>query len=192
MSADCRFDRPVPIAELRLRSMSRFDSHCEAHNNQFKISALNWSCFGIVTSNGHEGALKKFHQNDLRNWYRLAGRTSAFLGTNVLGPRYSMRSLGSKIPVRLLTLSFSHRDIVNIAGGWSPMVTEHLGRMERDRILILQGRRMIASTDKLELAGLVETYGRARAEKDRPRDNSLINGESNWTQKTLVHQTIRH
>jgi CRP/FNR family transcriptional regulator, cyclic AMP receptor protein len=145
---------PGPIPELPSLSMSRFDFRFEAYN-RCRVGNLDWSGFGAVTSDGREAAFRRFHQNDLRYWYRLVGRTSAFLSLD-LHERIALTilDLSEDFGVEdsrgtMLTVSFSHADIASIVGASRPRVTEHLGQMERDHILIRQGRRLIVSIDKL-------------------------------------------
>ena len=50
----------------------------------------------------------------------------------------------------LLRVSFSHQDIANLVGASRPRVTEHLAQLEREHLVIRQGRQMIIRADKIE------------------------------------------
>lgn len=145
---------PGPIPELPSLPMSRFDFRCEAYNN-CRVGTLEWKGFENITVNGRELAFRKFHQNDLKHWYRLLRRTSGLLNLD-LHERVAitMLDLCDDFGIEdsrgtLLTVSFSHKDIASIVGASRPRVTEHLGQMERDHLLIRQGRQFIVSAGRL-------------------------------------------
>jgi CRP/FNR family cyclic AMP-dependent transcriptional regulator len=145
---------PGPIPELPSLPMSRFDFRCEAFNN-CRVGTLEWKGFEDVTLNGRESAFRKFHQNDLKHWYRLLRRTSGLLNLD-LHERVAitMLDLCDDFGIEdsrgtLLTVSLSHKDIASIVGASRPRVTEHLGQMERDHMLFRQGRQFIVSAIKL-------------------------------------------
>jgi len=145
---------PGPIPELPSLPMSRFDFRCEAYNN-CRVGTLDWKGFESITLNGRESAFRKFHQNDLKHWYRLLRRTSGLLNLD-LHERVAitMLDLCDDFGIEdsrgtLLTVSFSHKDIASIVGASRPRVTEHLGQMERDHLLFRQGRQFIVSAGKL-------------------------------------------
>jgi hypothetical protein len=73
---------PGPIPELPSLPMSRFDFRCEAYDN-CRVGTLDWKGFESVTLNGRESAFRKFHQNDLKHWYRLLRRTSGLLNLDL-------------------------------------------------------------------------------------------------------------
>ncbi len=58
--------------------MSHLDFRCEAYNN-CKVGT-----FDSVTLNGRESAFRKFHQDDLKHWYRLLRRLSMRFAVLVL------------------------------------------------------------------------------------------------------------
>src|SRR5579863_6099981 len=145
---------PGPIPELPSLPLSRFDFRCEAYNN-CRVGTLEWKGFENITINGREAAFRKFHQNDLKHWYRLLRRTSGLLNLD-LHERVAitMLDLCDDFGIEdsrgtLLTVCFSHKDIASIVGASRPRVTEHLGQMEREHLLIRQGRQFIVSTGKL-------------------------------------------
>jgi len=145
---------PGPIPELPSPPMSRFDFRCEAYNN-CRVGTLEWKGFEGITLNGRESAFRKFHQNDLKHWYRLLRRTSGLLNLD-LHERVALTMLDlcddfgiEDSRGTLLTVSFSHKDIAGIVGASRPRVTEHLGQMEREHLLFRQGRQFIVSAGKL-------------------------------------------
>jgi CRP-like cAMP-binding protein len=108
-----------------------------------------------ITLNGRESAFRKFHQNDLKHWYRLLRRTSGLLNLD-LHERVAitMLDLCDDFGIEdsrgtLLPISFSHKDIASIVGASRPRVTEHLGQMERDHLLLREGRQFIVNAAKL-------------------------------------------
>jgi CRP/FNR family transcriptional regulator, cyclic AMP receptor protein len=148
---------PGPIPELPAIPMSHFEFRCEAYNN-CRVGTLDWKGFENVTLNGRESTFKKFHQNDLKHWYRLLRRTSALLNLD-LHERVAIAILDlcddfgiEDSRGTLLAVSFSHKDIASIVGASRPRVTEHLGQMERDHLLFRQGRQFIVSAAKLSLS----------------------------------------
>jgi CRP/FNR family transcriptional regulator, cyclic AMP receptor protein len=148
---------PGPIPELPSLPISRFDFRCEAYNN-CRVGTLDWKGFESITLNGREAAFRKFHQNDLKHWYRLLRRTSGLLNLD-LHERVAITMLDlcddfgiEDARGTLLTVSFSHKDIASIVGASRPRVTEHLAQMERDHLLFRQGRQFIVSAGKLSTA----------------------------------------
>ena len=148
---------PGPIPALPSAPMSRFEFRFEAYNN-CRIGTLEWNGFENITLNGRELAFRKFHQNDLKHWYRLLRRTSGLLNFDLHDRvAITMLDLCDDFGIEdsrgtLLTVAFSHKDIASIVGASRPRVTEHLGQMERDHLLIRQGRQFIVSARKLSTA----------------------------------------
>jgi CRP-like cAMP-binding protein len=145
---------PGPIPELPSLALSHFDFRCEAYNN-CRVGTLDWKGFEGVTLNGRESAFRRFHQNDLKHWYRLLRRTSGLLNLD-LHERVAIAILDlcddfgiEDSRGTLLGVSFSHKDIAGIVGASRPRVTEHLGQMERDHLLVRQGRQFIVSEGML-------------------------------------------
>jgi DNA-binding GntR family transcriptional regulator len=48
-------------------------------------------------------------------------------------------------------VSFSHQDIANLVGASRPRVSEHLARLEREHLVIRQGRQLIVRADKIAI-----------------------------------------
>jgi CRP-like cAMP-binding protein len=145
---------PGPIPELPSLPMSRFDFRCEAYNN-CRVGTLEWKGFEGITLNGRDSAIRKFHQNDMKHWYRLLRRTSGLLDLD-LHERVAitMIDLCDDFGIEdargtLLTIAISQKDIAGIVGASRPRVTEHLGQMERDHLLFRQGRQFIVSVERL-------------------------------------------
>jgi CRP-like cAMP-binding protein len=145
---------PGPIPEFPALPLNRFDFRCEAYNDCRMVS-LRWNEFNTLTKHGAEVAFKKFHENDMQQWYRLLQRSSVFLNLD-LHDRVTMAllELSSDFGIResrgmLLGPCFSHQDIADLAGGSRPRVTEHLAQLEREHLLIRQGRRLIVCVDEI-------------------------------------------
>jgi CRP/FNR family transcriptional regulator, cyclic AMP receptor protein len=145
---------PGPIPEFPSLPLSRFDFRCEAYND-CRVGSLSWNDFNVITVHSAESAFKKFHENDLQQWYRLLLRSSSFLNLD-LHERVAITllELSSDFGVResrgtLLRASFSHQDIADLVGASRPRVTEHLAQLEREHLLIRQGRQLIVRVDKL-------------------------------------------
>jgi CRP-like cAMP-binding protein len=116
---------------------------------------LGWNDFDRITVNAPGSAFQKFHENDLKQWYRLLLRSSSLLN---LGLRervaIALLELCSDFGVEesrgtLLTLSLSHNEIANLVGASRPRVTEHLAQFERDRFVLRQGRQLVVQVNKL-------------------------------------------
>lgn len=145
---------PGLIPEFPLLQFSRFDFRCEAYDD-CRVGSLGWNDFRSIVANGLESAFRKFHQNDLQQWYRLLRRNPSFLNLG-LHERIAITllELASDFGIQesrgaLLRASFSHKDIAELVGASRPRVTEHLAQMERQHLLIRQGRYLIVRVDKL-------------------------------------------
>jgi hypothetical protein len=104
-----------------------------------------------------ESAFRQFHQNDLQQWYRLLLRSSSFLNLD-LHERIAITllELASDFGIKesrgaLLRASFSHQDIADLVGGSRPRVTEHLAQLEREHLVIRQGRQLIVRVDEIKI-----------------------------------------
>jgi CRP-like cAMP-binding protein len=107
---------------------------------------------------GSDSALKKFHENDLQQWYRLLLRSSTFLNVE-LRERIAITlvELASDFGIEesrgtLLGAFFSHQDIADLVGASRPRVTELIAELEREHLVIRQGRQLIVCVDKIENA----------------------------------------
>jgi CRP-like cAMP-binding protein len=148
---------PGPIPEFPALPLNRFDFRCEAYND-CRVGSLSWTEFDTIAVHGAAIAFKKFHENDMQQWYRLLQRSSVFLNLD-LHDRVTMAllELSSDFGIResrgmLLGPCFSHQDIADLAGGSRPRVTEHLAQLEREHLLIRQGRQLIVCVDENGIA----------------------------------------
>lgn len=144
---------PGPIPEFPSEPKGLLDFQCEAYND-CRVGSVGWNDFDGITMHSSESAFKKFHQNDLRQWYRLLLRSSSFLNLG-LRERITMTllELASDFGIKesrgsLLRASFSHQDIADLVGASRPRVTEHLAQLEREHLVIRQGRQLIVCVDK--------------------------------------------
>jgi len=144
---------PGPIPEFPSEPKGLLDFQCEAYND-CRVGSVGWNDFDGITVHSSESAFKRFHQNDLRQWYRLLLRSSSFLN---LGLReritITLLELASDFGIKesrgsLLRASFSHQDIADLVGASRPRVTEHLAQLEREHLVIRQGRQLIVCVDK--------------------------------------------
>jgi CRP-like cAMP-binding protein len=145
---------PGPIPEFPSPRLSRFDFRCEAYSD-CKLGSLSWNDFNRITEHSSESAVKKFHENDLQQWYRLLLRNSGFLNLD-LHERVAITllELASDFGIaaargKLLRAFFSHQVIADLVGASRPRVTEHLEQLEREHLLVRQGRQLIVDVDKI-------------------------------------------
>ena len=73
---------PGPIPEFPALPLNRFDFRCEAYNDCRMVS-LRWNDFNTLTKHGAEIAFRKFHENDMQQWFRLLQRSSVFLNLDL-------------------------------------------------------------------------------------------------------------
>jgi len=145
---------PGPIPEFPSQSVSPWGFRCEAYSD-CRLGSVSWDRFNAITENAPQNTFREFHQNNLKLWYRLLMRGSSFLGLG-LRERLGMTllELCSDFGVEesrgtLLRVSFSHQDIANLVGASRPRVTEHLAQLEREHLVIRQGRQLIIRADKI-------------------------------------------
>lgn len=144
---------PGLIPEFPSLPYGRLDFQCEAYND-CRVGTLGWKDFNGITMHGAEPAFRRFHENDLQQWYRLLLRSSSFLNLG-LHERITITllELASDFGIKeargaLLRASFSHQDIADLVGASRPRVTEHLAQLEREHLVIRQGRQMIVCMDQ--------------------------------------------
>jgi CRP-like cAMP-binding protein len=145
---------PGPIPEFPSQTISRSEFHCEAYND-CRVGSVSWDDFNHLLLNSSESALRTFHANDLKQWYRLLLRSSSFLNLGLherIG--ITLLELCSDFGIEdargtLLKVSFSHKDIASMVGASRPRVTEHLAQFEREHFLSRQGRQFVVCADKL-------------------------------------------
>lgn len=145
---------PGPIPEFPLLPLGRFDFRCEAFN-ACRVGSLSWNDFNRITTGNSDSVVRKFYENDLRQCYRLLLRSSSVLNLG-LHERIAIAllELSSDFGITesrgaLLPGSFSHQDIADLVGASRPRVTEHLAQLERDHMVIRQGRQLIVCEDAM-------------------------------------------
>jgi CRP-like cAMP-binding protein len=145
---------PGPIFDFPVLPLAKSQFRCEAYTN-CRVGRLSWSDFDRATANASGAVFRKFHENDLKQWYRLLLRSSSLLKLD-LHERIAtvLLELCADFGIEdsrgtLLRVPVSHREIGNLVGASRPRVTEHLARLERDNLVIRQGRQLIVCASKL-------------------------------------------
>jgi CRP/FNR family transcriptional regulator, cyclic AMP receptor protein len=145
---------PGPIPEFPALPSSQYRFQCEAFDD-CRVGAVTWERFHEISPGASPSAVRAFHQNNLRHWYRLLLRGSSFLSLD-LHERLAIALLDLCADFgiedsrgMLLSVSFSHRDLANLVGASRPRVTEQLGRLERERMVIRQGRQLVVRVHQL-------------------------------------------
>lgn len=145
---------PGPIPEFPILPISRWSFQCEAYTD-CRVGSLGWERFGIISFDSAQLAFRKFHQTNLRQWYRLLLRGSSFLSLD-LHERIALTllELCSDFGVEesrgtLLKIVLSHRQLANLVGASRPRVTEHLARLEGEGLVVRQGRQLVVRADRL-------------------------------------------
>jgi CRP-like cAMP-binding protein len=141
---------PGPIPEFLSFPISRWHLRCEAHSD-CRVGSLGWDQFDVIARAAPQCALRRFHENNLMQWYRF------FAGGLDVRERlvFTLLQLCSNFGViesrgTLLRVSLSHKDLADLVGASRPRVTEHLAELEREHLLIRQGRQLIVCLDKIE------------------------------------------
>jgi CRP-like cAMP-binding protein len=144
---------PGPMPEFPAQpSQSGFQ--CEAYSD-CRVGSLRSSSLGAVSEKVPEFAFKAFHRNDLKQWYRLLLRSSSFLNL-ALHDRIAVAllELCSDFGIEdargtLLRVSFSNQNIANLVDAPRLKVSEHLARLELEKLVIREGRQMVVQVDRL-------------------------------------------
>jgi CRP-like cAMP-binding protein len=146
---------PGPIPEFPTLPFTPSRFQIEAYDD-CRIGTLGWEQFDSITSHSSQSAFRQFHQNNLQQWYRLLLRGSSFLSLS-LHERVGLAllELCSDFGITdsrgtLLRIAVSHEHIANLVGASRPRVTEHLARLERDGLVVRQGRQLVVRADDLE------------------------------------------
>jgi CRP/FNR family transcriptional regulator len=143
---------PGPIPEFLSSPVSRWHFRCEAYSD-CRIGRIGWDQFDVITKATAQSALRTFHENNLMQWYRWS---LSFLGLDLRERLvFTLRQLCSNFGVAesrgtLLRIAVSHKDLADLVGASRPRVTEHLAELEREHVLIRQGRQLIVCLDKIE------------------------------------------
>ena len=147
---------PGPIPEISGPCpVSQWSFQCEAYTD-CRVGSLDWDRFGVISFESAQLAFSRFHQTNLKQWYRLLLRGSSFLNPD-LHERIALTLLElcsdfglEESRGTLLTIVLSHRQLANLVGASRPRVTEHLARLERERLVFRQGRQLVVRADRLE------------------------------------------
>jgi CRP-like cAMP-binding protein len=146
---------PGPIPEFPRLPFTPSRFQIEAYDD-CRVGSVSWEQFDIITAHSSQAAFREFHQNNLQQWYRLLLRGSSFLSLG-LHERVGLALLElctdfgiADSRGTLLRIAVSHEHLANLVGASRPRITEHLARLERDGLLIRQGRQLIVRADELE------------------------------------------
>src|SRR5580704_10297191 len=145
---------PGPIPEFPVLPISRWSFQCEAYTD-CRVGSVGWERFGVMSFDSAQLAFRKFHQTNLRQWYRLLLRGSSFLNLD-LHERIALTllELCSDFGVEesrgtLLKIVLSHKQLANLVGASRPRVTEHLARLEDEGLVARQGRQLVVRAGRL-------------------------------------------
>lgn len=141
---------PGPIPQFASMLIDRRNFRCEAQSD-CRVGSVSWDQFDVITREASRSDLRKFHENILTQWHRFFGG-SLDLRERLL---FTLLQLCSVFGVKdsrgtLLRIFLSHRDLAGLVGATRPRVTEHIAELEREHLLIRQGRQIIVCLDKLE------------------------------------------
>jgi len=141
---------PGPIPQFVSLPVDRWHFRCQAHSD-CRVGSVSWDQFDLITREAPRSDLRKFHENNLMQWYRFFGG-SLDLRERLL---FTLLQLCSIFGIKdsrgtLLRVFLSHKDLAGLVGASRPRVTEHIAEFEREQVLIRQGRQMILRLDKLE------------------------------------------
>src|SRR5271165_24136 len=141
---------PGPIPQFVSHPAHQWHFRCEAHSD-CRVGSVSWDQFDFITSEAPRSDLRKFHENNLTQWYRFFGG-SLDLRERLL---FTLLQLSSTFGVKdsrgtLLRVFLSHKDLAGLVGASRPRVTEHIAEFEHEQLLIREGRQIILQMDKLE------------------------------------------
>ncbi len=146
---------PGPIPEFPTLPFTPSRFQIEAYDD-CRVGSLGWEQFDHITSHSSQSAFRKFHQTNLQQWYRLLLRGSSFLSLG-LHERVGLALLElcadfgiADSRGTLLRVAVSQGHLANLVGASRPRVTEHLARLERDGLVIRQGRQLVVCADELK------------------------------------------
>lgn len=143
---------PGPIPEFLSSLISRWHFRCEAYSD-CRVGRISWDHFDVIAKAASQSALRTFHQNNLMQWYQWS---LGFLGLDTRERLvFMLRQLCSNFGVvesrgTLLPFPLRHKDLADLVGATRPRVTEHLAELEREHLLIRQGRQLIVRLDRIE------------------------------------------
>jgi CRP-like cAMP-binding protein len=145
---------PGPIPEFPHLPITQWSFQCEAYTD-CRVGSLGWDRFGVISFDSAQLAFRRFHQINLKQWYRLLLRGSSFLNLDLherIG--LTLLELCSDFGVEeargtLLTVVLSHKQLANLVGASRPRVTEHLARLEGEGLVVRQGRQLVVRQERL-------------------------------------------
>ena len=123
------------------------------------LEAKTGTGLGVISFESAQLAFSRFHQTNLKQWYRLLQSQSSFLNPQKYEPiALTLLELCSdctprRIPARaqLLTIILSHRQLANLVGASQPRVTEHLARLEAVNVwFFVREPSTVVRADRLE------------------------------------------
>ena len=180
---------PGPIPEFLSLPVSRWHFRCEAYSD-CRVGSPGWNLPNAIPPKASKAALIEFYQKTLRLCYRLLLRGSTFLNLS-LHERIEMALLElcedfgiKESRGTLLRISLSHKDLADLVGATRPRVTEHLAELEREHLLIRQGRQFIVRLDKLENSTGIpplntnHSFAKASAQPHFPKEGQLYGRRS--------------
>jgi CRP-like cAMP-binding protein len=145
---------PGPIPEFPSLPDRPLDFRCEAFSD-CRVGSLNWSKLEEIAT-GLRSVFETFHESEMKFWYRVMLRNSSLLNLD-LHQRLAVTliELASDFGIKdargmLLEASFHQRDIADLVGASRPRVSEHLAELEREKLLIRQGRQLIVCIDRMK------------------------------------------
>ena len=177
---------PGPFPEFLSLPVNRWHFRCEAHSD-CRVGSLGWDQFDVITRAEPQSALRRFHENNLMQWYRWS---LDFLGVDVRERLvFTLLQLCSNFGVMesrgtLLRVCLSHKDLADLVGASRPRVTEHLAELEREHLLVRQGRQLIVRLDKIESSTSVppsninDSVTKASAQPHFPKADQLYGPRS--------------
>jgi len=143
---------PGPLPEFLSSPVSQWHFRCEAYRD-CRVARIGWDQFDLITKGTSHAALRMFHENNLAQWYRWSLN---FLGLDLRERLlFTLGQLCSIFGVEesrgtLLRIVVSQKDLADLVGASRPRVTEHLAELEREHLLIRQGRQLIVCLDKIK------------------------------------------
>ena len=145
---------PGPIPEFPVLPKTRWNFQCEAYL-ECRVGRLGWDQFAAISTDAAHLAFRKFHENNLKQLYRLLVRGPSFLNLDLHERiELTLLELCSDFGVEesrgiLLRLAVSHRQIANLVAASRPRVSEHLTKLENEGLVLRQGRRLVVRADLL-------------------------------------------
>jgi CRP/FNR family transcriptional regulator len=143
---------PGPMPEFFSSPVTRWQFRCEAYRD-CRVGQVSWDQFDAITKAVSPSALRTFHENNLKQWYRWS---LGFLGLDVRERLlFTLRQLCSNFGVMesrgsLFRIVVSHRDLADLVGASRPRITEQLAELERKHLIVRQGRQLIVCQDKID------------------------------------------